>query len=62
MDGLEHVQRWLAELGAREGVKKGLEYNKKPIEELLAEAGAIRTRVGETTLDKASSDDEKPKQ
>ena len=54
LEGLPHLQTWIERVGAREGVQKGLAYNSKPIQQLLAGAEAIRTTVGATTLDKAA--------
>lgn len=53
LDGLDHVSRWLAELSKREGVQRGLKFNEKRIDDLLADAETIRETVGSTTLDKA---------
>ena len=55
VDGLVHVSRWLSELSEREGVRRGLKYNEKRIDDLLAEAEAIRETVGSTTLDKVET-------
>ena len=55
VEGLPALQRWLAVLGARPAVRRGLElYNRKDIGDLLREAVAIRKTVGATTLDQAA--------
>jgi hypothetical protein len=52
LEGLPHLSRWIEALGQREGVRRGLGHNPKPIAQLLADADAIRATVGATTLDK----------
>lgn len=46
------LQKWCEMVGARPAVQKGLTYNPKDLKELLANAEAVRRKVGATTLDR----------
>lgn len=50
---LTSLQRWCNAVGSRPAVQKGLAYNPKDLQELLANADAVRRTVGATTLDRA---------
>ena len=52
LEGLPHLQAWRDRVGARPGVQQGLEYNKKDVNTMLADAQAIREKVAATTLDR----------
>jgi len=53
LDGLPSLERWRQRLALRRGVIRGMAYNKKDVNELLANAEAVRQAVKATTLDDA---------
>eukprot|EP00931_Biecheleriopsis_adriatica_P048201 TRINITY_DN27852_c0_g1_i1.p1 TRINITY_DN27852_c0_g1~~TRINITY_DN27852_c0_g1_i1.p1 ORF type:complete len:330 (+),score=77.97 TRINITY_DN27852_c0_g1_i1:48-992(+) len=53
LDGLPSLERWREMVASRPGVVRGMAYNKKDINELLANSEAVRQAVKATTLDDA---------
>mmetsp|Transcript_49943 Transcript_49943/g.159741 ORF Transcript_49943/g.159741 Transcript_49943/m.159741 type:complete len:108 (+) Transcript_49943:3-326(+) len=53
LEGLPALSSWCDAVAARPAVRRGLEYNKKDIDELLRNAENVRRTVSSTTLDGA---------
>lgn len=55
LEGLPALARWLELVAARPAVRRGLEYNRKDLSELLANSAEVRRTVASTTLDSVGS-------